>query len=242
MAKTSAAPLLLGAGAVAVMAAKGKKKKRPKGHWGIRVSKDCQLVEITNPVLFRDFLLGGYKELVEADPDLGVFQIASAMFGEVAPTCSPFPENPESPGVAELYSLIIKSLTGFMVADRNPKILAMMDNPESKEFSQWYDYWRNPPSPEIPEAPATEVAFASDLSQYRIGSDWYEGTVLPFVMAFVQANGAAQVYEAFITNRAVSIGRMILPIAELPAESPMIVQFIGQVQDAIARAVAETER
>jgi len=242
MAKASAAPILLGAGAVALAASKKKKKKRKRGHWGIRVSKDCQLVEITNMSLFRDFLLGGYKELTEIDPDLEIFQVADSMFGEVAPNCSPFPEHPESPGVAELYRVIVKAVTGLMVADRNPKILNMLENPRAKEFVKWFDYWRNPPSSEIPDAPANEVAFASDFSQFRIGKQWYAQTVRPFVMALVQAGNANQVYEAFIQNRAVAVGRVILPISELPAENPMVAQFIEQVHAAVDQALGEAGR
>jgi hypothetical protein len=228
----------LAGGAVALAASKKKKKKRKRGHWGIRISKDCQMVEVTNHLLFRDFLLGGYKELIEIDPDLDIFQVTDAMFGEVAPNCAPFPEEPESAGISELYNIIVKSVTGFMVADQNPKILNMIDNPRAKEFVAWYAYWRNPPNSELPEIPASEVGFASDFSQYRVGKQWYAETVRPFVMALVQAGNAKNVYEEFIENRAVSVGRMILPISELP-DVPMVVQFLEQVRAAIEQAAAE---
>ena len=240
MAKTSTAPLLLGAGAVALMATKGKKKKKGKrGHWGIRVSKDCQLVEITNMSLFRDFLLGGYDELIGIDPDLDIFQVADAMFGEVAPNCAPFPEHPESAGVAELYRVIVKSVTGFMVANRDPQIAEMINNPRAKEFVEWYAYWRNPPSSDLPSVPDNEVAFATDFSRYEIGSDWYAGTVRPFVAALAQAGNAGDAYQSFIENRAVAVGRVIIPIAELPEDTATVQQFIAEVQNAVNQALAE---
>lgn len=238
----SAAPILLGAGAAALIASKKKKKKKKRGHWGVRVSKNCQLVEITNMALFRDFLLGGYKELIGIDPNLDIFQVTDAMFGEVAPNCAPFPEKPESIGVAELYRVIVKAVTQFMVADRNPKIMNMIENPRAQEFVQWFDHWRNPPSSEIPDAPSNEVAFASDFSQFRIGKQWYAQTVRPFVMALVQAGNANQAYEQFINNRAVAIGRVLLPISALSADQPMVAQFLEQVHAAIDQALGEAGR
>lgn len=235
----STAPILLGAGAVAVLAS-SKKKKKKRGHWGIYVSKDCQRVEVTNQLLFRDFLLGGYKELIGIDPELDVFQVTDAMFGEVAPACSPFPENPESAGVVELYSIIVKSVTGFMVADQNPNILAMMKDPRAIEFAKWYYHWKNPPDSALPDIPADQVGFSSDYSNYEIGKQWYTGTVAPFVRNMKQSGNGNKAYKAFIENRAVSVGRMILPIAELPTDRPMVTQFLEQVKAAIEQALAES--
>lgn len=237
----SAAPVLLGVGAVAVLAT-SKKKKKKRGHWGIYVSKDCQRVEITNQLLFRDFLLGGYKELIDADSELDIFQIADAMFGEVAPHCAPFPENPESVGLVELYGIIVKAITGFMAADRNPKIMSMLNDPRAKEFAQWYEYWKNPPDSELPEVPSNEVGFSSDYSQYKIGKQWYEKTVLPFIQPMVRAGttDADSLYQAFIKNRAVAVGRLILPIVDLPQDVPMVLQFLEQVQAAVEQARAES--
>lgn len=235
----SAAPVLLGAGALAVLASSKKKKKGKRGHWGIYVSKDCQRVEITNQLLFRDFLLGGYKELIGIDPALDVFQVSDAMFGEVAPHCSPFPEHPESVGLVELYGIIVKAVTGFMTADRNPKVLQMLDDPRAKEFAQWYEHWKNPPDSTLPNTPSTEVGFSSDYSQYQIGKGWYDRTVVPFVHAMVQSGNTEQIYQAFIENRAVSVGRLILPIVDLPESQPMVVQFLEQVQAAVDQARAE---
>lgn len=237
----SAAPILLGATAVAVIASK-KKKKKKRGHWGIYVSKDCQRVEITNEILFRDFLLGGYKELIAADPELDIFQISDAMFGEVAPHCAPFPEEPKSLGIVELYKIIVRTVTGFMVADRNPKILNMVENPRAKEFVQWIEYWKNPPDSTMPEIPPDQAGFSSDFAQYKIGKQWYAQTVQPFVSAMMQAGtvDVDQLFQEFIENRAVSVGRLILPIAELPKDSPMVVQFLEQVRAAVEQARAES--
>ena len=243
MAKTSAAPLLLAGGAVALAVSKGKKKKKSaRGHWGVYVSRDCQKVEITKQTLFRDFVLGGYKELIGIDPDFDIFQISDALYGEVAPHCSPFPENPESPGLAELYRRIVAGVTEAMVTSRNPRVKEMMQSPRAKEFAQWYIHWRNPPSPEIPDAPASEVAFASDYSQFRIGKQWYAETVAPFVKALVKAGNANQIYDAFISNRAVVVGRALLPINTLPVSQPMVEQFLGQVRAAVDQALAESGR
>ncbi len=242
MAKTSAAPLLLGAGAVAFAASKGKKRKSKRGHWGVYVSKDCQTVEITNQMLFRDFVRGGYQELFDVDPNLDVLQISDALFGEVAPQCSPFPEEPESAGLAELYRSIVAGVTETMVETGNARIKGMLESPRAKEFAQWYMHWRNPPSSEIPDVPANEVSFASDYSQFRIGKQWYSETVQPFVMTLVQAGNAGNAYEAFINNRAVAVGRFLLPISELPAEAPMVAQFLEQVKTAVNQALAETGR
>ncbi len=237
----SAAPLLIGAGAIAVAATK-KKKKKKRGHWGIYISKDCQNVEITNSELFRKFVLGATKELIDIDPNLDILQVTDSLYGEVAPHCSPFPENPESPLLAELYKRIVAGVTDAMIRlGKSEQVKAMVGSARAGEFSQWYAHWRNPPSSQIPDTASSDVAFASDYSQYRIGNDWYAQQVVPFVEAMAQAGATQQtIYDEFLTNRAVLLGRFYIPIADMPKEQ-MVVQFLKQIQDAILKAFSEMQ-
>jgi len=248
MAKSST-PLLLGAGALAVAATRKKKKKRSKGHYGVRVSSDCKKVTFTNWELFQDFTLGAYAELMAADDSLSIVQVTEALFGEVAPQCAPFPEEPQSPAIAELYNVIIRLVTQHMAQDKRPQLAAFRDDPLAKEFLEWYRYWRNPPSPEIPQDfPDSEVAFSADLSAYEIGKNWYAKTVKPFVIAMVSAGNIPQgwgqprivgeIYDEFLANRAVVVGQFIMPIESLDKRA-MVPDFLDKVRDAIERATSE---
>ena len=87
----SALPLIVGAGAAAILLSKkksGKAKGGVAGRWGVRVSSDCQTVDIVDPELFNQFLFGAFNELVETDPSLSLIQMTDALFGDVAPGCS----------------------------------------------------------------------------------------------------------------------------------------------------------
>ena len=236
----SKAPLLIGAGAVALAATRKKKKRRKsRGHWGVSVSSDCQKVDIVNWELFFDFTHGAYAELMEADDSLSILQVSDALFGEVAPKCAPFPEEPESAQLAELYNAIIRMVTQHMAADKRPQLEAFRNDPRAKEFLEWYRYWRNPPSPKITkEFPDSEVAFSTDLSGYEIGPNWYAQTVKPFVLSLMKSGNADTAFEQFLDNRAVIVGNFTMPISAL-AKRGMVPDFLAKIEDAIARAKSE---
>lgn len=239
----SAVPLLVGAGALAVVAASKKKKSKSKGHvrWGIRISSDCKQVDVVDPKLFDQFLYGAFNEMVAADPEFSLIQITDALFGDIAPHCSGFPEEPESAQVAELYAVIARQIGMFMVWDPrlNVTMGSLIDDATKISFVDWYRAWRNYPSSDVPEAPASQVAFSSDLSSYDIGSKWYEETVLPFVAQSAAEGRVDSAFEDFVAFRGVKVGQFVMPISELPQDSPVVVEFLDTVEEAIDQAIAE---
>jgi len=245
MAKSSSAlPLVVG-GAALLVATSGKKKKKkssgPRSRWGVLVSKDCQTVKVVNPRLFDQFLYGAYEELVSIDSSLTLIQITDALFGEVAPDCAGFPEQPESSETAELYAVIARAIGSYLVTDPRTKdsMGSLIDEATQISFIDWYRGWRNYPSPELPDKPSNQVAFSSDLSKYEIGPNWFEETIRPFVQRGQDEGWIDSAYENFANNAGVVVGRFIMPIAELPQDDPVVQDFMMRLEEAIVKAQGE---
>lgn len=242
--KSSALPIVAGGAALLLLSSSKKKKKKssgPRSRWGVSVSKDCNTVTVVNQDLFNQFLYGAYDELVSIDPSLTLIQITDALFGEVAPTCSGFPEQPESSEIAELYAVIARAVGSYLVTDSRTKdsIGSLIDEATEISFVDWYIGWRNYPSPEIPDKPSNQVAFSSDLSGYDIGPSWFEENVRPFVQNGQNEGWIDSAYEKFIDSAGVMVGRFIMPIKELPQDVPSVKDFLSKVEEAIQAATAE---
>jgi len=239
--KTSALPILAGGAAVLLLAGKKKKKKSGNGgnvRWGIRVSPDCTKVDVVDVNLFHKFMFGAFNELVSADPSLTLIQMSDALFGDIAPNCSGFPEDPESAEVAELYAIIARNVGQFMVADPRVDLTmgALIDEATQISFTDWYRAWRNYPSSDVPEAPDNQVSFSSDLSTFKVGSNWYVDTILPFVGEAGAAGRLETAFEDFVGNRGVLVGKFVMPIAELPQDNETVVRFLNELQASVQQA------
>lgn len=245
MAKSSALiPLAAGAAVVAIAASSSKKKKKKslgKTRWGVRISNDCQVVDIVDGDLFEKFMLGAFNELVEADASLTLLQMTDALFGDIAPHCSGFPERPESADVAELFTVIARRVAQYMMEDPRVKVKAadLMDAETVAHFTDWYRAWRNYPSADIPAAPKEHVSFASDYSDYTIGPKWYENTVVPFVVAAAKDGTLATAAEDFVKSLGVLVGKFIIPIDELPKDKESVKDFYDKISKAVNTAIAE---
>lgn len=245
--KTSALPILAGGAAVLLLASGKKKKKKGNGapssktRWGIRISSDCKNVDVVDVELFHQFMFGAFNELVSADPRLTLIQMTDALFGDIAPDCSGFPEEPQSAQVAELYAVIARNIGQFMVADPRVDISmgGLIDDATKISFTDWYRAWRNYPSPDVPEAPVDQVSFSSDLSTFSVGSNWYTKTVFPFVTEAAHAGRLETVFEDFVKSRGVKVGQFVMPIADLPQDEESVIQFLNEVQSAIEQAEGE---
>lgn len=237
---TSALPILAGGAAVLFLAGGKKKKKKASGNvrWGIRISSDCSKVDVVDQKLFNQFMFGAFNELVEIDPSLSLIQMSDALFGDVAPNCSGFPEDPESAEVAELYAVIARNVVQFMLADPRLQISMgeLVDEATKISFTDWYRAWRNYPSADAPEAPSDQVSFSSDLSTFKIGSKWYTQTLLPFVKQAAEAGSLDSVFENFVASMGVLVGRFVMPISDLPQDEESVVRFLDEIQKAIQQA------
>jgi len=245
MAKNSALPLVAGGAALLLLGGKKKSKKKKSSssnvRWGVRVSKDCQKVEIVDPAYFDNFLRGAYEELIEIDSSLTLIQISDALFGEVAPNCSGFPETPESAEVAELYAVIARAVGAQLVQDPRTKdsIGSLVDEATQISFTDWYRAWRNYPSPETPSAPSGQVVFSSDLTTYKIGDSWYEEIVVPFVRAAKSEGRIDVAFQDFVEKAGVQVGQFVVPINELPQDSAAVEAFLSDLETAIQTAKQE---
>jgi hypothetical protein len=238
MAKGAAIPLIAG-GAALLLLSKGKKKtSTTRKTWGVRVNSDCSSVEIVDKERFYAFLNTGFRELADADPNLTFIQISDALFYEVAPHCTGFPGQPESGPVADLYAHITTVVGRLMIADarfKMPSLGALMGEAEDVSLTDWYRKWHNYPSSSLPTTPPSEVAFSSDLSRFKIGPDWYDKTVVPFVTE-AAAEGRLDTVLTDFMERGVAHGRLVTAISELPKTSPAVKTFLAEVEDAIQEA------
>jgi hypothetical protein len=240
--KSSALPLVAGGAALLLMS--GKKKKKKSGNdsrWGVSISSDCNTVSIVDPGLFDQFLYGAYDELASVDSGLRLIQITDALFGEVAPQCSGFPEQPESAEIAELYAVIARAVGSFMIVDpRNSETAgSIIDDATQISFIDWYRDWRNYPTSDVPDTLANQVAFASDMSNYKIGENWYEETVRPFVQAAHDEGRLEVAFADFANNRGVLVGKFVMPISGLPQSEVSTGAFINELEAAISQASSE---
>lgn len=239
----SALPLLAAGGAALLFVSSGSKKgkKKKKGRWGVSISGKCKTITVYDADLLMDFLFNAYKELMEADPDLTVLQVTDALFGDIAPNCSGFPEKPESPAVVEFYTFIARHVAMFMVDDPAKDVTPkdMVDEATSIAFDDWYKQWRNYPSAEVQQAPSSQVAFSSDLSDYKIGSDWYTQNIKPFAEQAKAENRVDSAFEDYVENRGVLVGSFIQPISELPEGKDAVEDFLDKLDAALERAFGE---
>lgn len=240
----SALPIIAAGGAALLLTSSGGKKKGKKGkrgRWGVGVSKDCKTITVYNSDLLMDFLFNAYKELIEADPDLKALQITDALFGDILPNCSGFPERPESPAVVEFYAFIARHVSMFMVDDPSISVTPkdMVDEATSIAFGDWYTQWRDYPTPELPSAPSDQVAFSSDFSSYKIGKDWYNNNIKPFVASELSDGRSDSIFEDYVDNRGVQVGKFVRVISNLPEDKKSVQEFLDKLEDAIDKAMDE---
>ena len=114
----------------------------------------------------------------------------------------------------------------------------LIDDATKISFIDWYRTWRNYPSPEIPAAPPSEVAFSSDYSSYEIGPDWYKQTIIPFTKNALKSDKIDTIFEDFIENHGVQVGQFVLPISDLPQDKPSVIDFLDKVEEAFDEAKA----
>lgn len=242
MAKSALPLIAAGGAALLFVSGSGKKgKKKKKGRWGVSITNKCKTITVYDADLLMDFLFNGYKELMDADPDLTALQVTDALFGDIAPHCSGFPEKPESPAIVEFYTFIARHVSMFMVDDPDKDVTPqdMIDQATSIAFDDWYKQWRNYPSSEIQDAPSSQVAFSSDLSKYEIGSDWYNENIKPFAQEAKAAGRADSAFEDYVETRGVLVGSFVEPISELPADKDTVDDFLDKLEDALDRTLAE---
>ena len=248
MAKSSMLlPVAAGGAALLLLSSSKKKKKsgKPAGRtrWGVRISNDCQTVDIVDPKLFERFTYGAFNELVDADKSLTLLQMSYALFGDIVEDkCSGFPERPESSDIAELFTVVMRRVAQYMIEDDRIKAGAgqLMDDETLEHFTQWYRAWRNYPSSDVPAVTAGHVSFASDYSDYQISPEWKKETVLPFVKGAVEdgADDISSIFESFKERIGVMVGKFIYPISELPTDKASVKGFLLKAQQAIKDAAA----
>lgn len=220
----SAAPLLLGAGALALFAA--QKKGGTKARFGLRVNGKCQ-VELIDDDKYKAFLRGGYLEEIEDNPGYGPFELADALFADVAPNCHHFPEQPESMDIYRLYMNILGHVSSFLVDDGRLEPGQVLELREDSEFAKWSEHNLETLGAKWGALPENQVGFAKDHSEYRVGEDWEEETLAPFVLQGKEEGlDNQEIYDAFVAKKNVMVGEhKFVRISDLPQNEPAVQEF-----------------
>ena len=223
MAKT-AAPILLGAGAIALLVSKKKGPTKPR--FGLRVTSSCR-VELVDEDKYKAFLRGGYLEEIEDNQGHGPFELASVLFTDVAPHCHHFPDEPESMDVYRLYLNILGHVSNFLVEDGKMKPAQILKLREDSDFSDWSERNLEALGAMWGAIPENQVGFAKDHSEYRVGEDWEEETLAPFVLQGKEEELDNQaIYDAFVAKKNVMVGEhKFVRIADLPQDKPAVQEF-----------------
>lgn len=233
----STAPLLLGAGALALFMAQKKPAGNKRSRFGIRVGDNCK-VEVLDEDRYRNFLKGSYLEEIADNPEAGPLEIAEVLFADLAPTCHHFPDQPESMDIYRLYVNVLNYVTNFLMQDG--KILPgdVLKIRESSGFNDWSKWNLEHLGGMWGSAPEDQVAFARDFSSFRVGPDWEEDTLAPFVMEGKKQNLTNQeIFDAFVARRAVLVGEhKYVAIKELPESSPVVQEFLERIIKGIEAA------
>jgi hypothetical protein len=230
----SAAPLLLGLGALALMA--GKKKTggvSGRTRQGVFVSTDCTQVEIRNQERLRNFINGAYRELREADPDLDWFELTDALFGDIAPDCGGYPEDPYSADVADFYAFMLRTVAYKLVEDNPANLVEIFTEDRIADFGSWYKIYAGGPPGDLPEnIPLDQVGFSPDFTQVYIGPQWESKTVIPYLQEKVKAGEAEEAIEMFMRDHNAAIGRQFVRFFDLPKQEPNVQTLHQKIQDA----------
>lgn len=231
----SAAPLLLGAGALALFAV--RKKGGTKARFGLRVNDKCQ-VEIIDEDKYKAFLRGAYLEEIEDNPGYGPLELADVLFADVAPHCHHFPEQPESMDVYRLYMNILGYVSGFLVDDGKMEPGQILELREDSDFAKWSEYNLETLGAKWGALPENQVGFAKDHSEYRIGKNWEEETLAPFVMQGKKEGLTNQeIYDAFVDKKNVMVGEhKFVRISDLPQNEPAVEEFEERIIKGIQAA------
>ena len=230
------APIVIGAGAIALLAG-GKKNGVGRTRFGVHVSKECA-VDIVDEDKYMTFLRGAYLEERADNPGYGPFEMAEALFTDVAPGCHHFPEQPETMDVFRLYLNILGHVSNFMVEDGTVKPSQILELREDSEFIKWSEFNEKHLGRMWGHLPEDQVNFAKDYSEYRIGPLWEEDNLAPFVIAGKNAGLSNQeIYDSFAAKRNVLVGETeFVRIADLPANAPAVQEFQNRIVEGIEAA------
>lgn len=231
----NAAPLLIGVGALALLAS-GKKKKAPskpgRTRHGVFVADDCSMVEIRSQEKLRNFLNGAYRELRETDPDLDWFQLTDALFGDIAPDCGGFPEDPQSADVAEFYAFVLRTVAYKLIGDKLGNIIDIITDDRVGEFGNWYKEYVGGLLSDLPEGiPEDQVGFSPDYTKFYVGPKWESRTLIPGLKNLI-SSGNENPVEMFMRTHNVALGRNFVRFIDLPPQEPNVQTVYNQIQTA----------
>lgn len=116
---------------VAGVFAPKKKKAKPLG---ITVTAQCSQFNITDPHLLRSRIREYVQRQAKAN-QLDPLAIAAGFMRQPGLKCTAYPANPRNPGEAELYFMVVETVTSIMEEDRQ---LSAADKMTIDDFAaQW---------------------------------------------------------------------------------------------------------
>lgn len=234
----SAAPILLGAGALALLAMSGKKSPSSKGgriRHGVFVSDDCKTIRVANYDRFRDYIRGGFNELHEDRPELDWFGIAHRLFDDIAPDCTGFPGAPASADTVMIWTTVLRMVGYLLVEDRLGNLINLVTDDRLQKLAEWTQAYGGGVPGDLPaDIPENQAGFSPNFSKSWIGPSWRSQTLIPFLESEKgEGTTGDAAYDRFVNNHNVAVGTYHLPIIELPGNEPKVQEFLERISTAV---------
>jgi hypothetical protein len=234
----SAAPLLLGAGAIALFAMGNKKSSPNKGgriRHGVFVSHDCKTIRVANYDRFRDYIRGGFNELHEGRPELDWFDISHRLFDDAAPDCTGFPGTPASADTVMLWTTILRMVGYLLAEEKLSNLIDIISDDRMAKLAEWTQAYGGGVPGDLPaDIPENQAGFSPDFSKSWIGPSWRSQTLMPFLESEKgEGRTGDAAYDRFVNNHNVAVGTYHLPIIELPGNEPKVQKLLERISTAV---------
>lgn len=240
MAKVSA-PLLLGVGAIALLAS----RKRGSGSGlgpgrmrnGVFSSADCKTLRVADYDRFNNFMRGGFAELRASGANLDNYAITDRMFRDTAPGCTGFPGVPESADVVMLYMTMMRMVAYQLVEERIANAIDIISDERNAALTAWVNEYGGGPPNELPgNVPEDQVGFSPNYKQRFVGPAWVANTLEPFMASEGQGGRFGDdAYDRFVNGHNVMVGTSFVPIVELPMNEAKVAEFLDRILEAASQ-------
>ena len=238
----SVAPLLIGAGAIALLATRKKKGAGTPAlgpgrmRNGVFVSADCKTIQVADYERVDNYVRGGFAEMREARPELDWFGIAERMFDDTAPNCTGFPGTAESAGVVMLYTTFLRLVAYQMVEERILNAIDIISDERNSKLGEWVTIYGGGPPADLPgNVPEDQVGFSPDFSKSFVGPSWISRTLQPFMAAEAeQGRTGDAAYDRFVNQHNVMVGSYFMPIVQLPMNESRVAMLLERIHEAAA--------
>ncbi len=217
--KINMLPLLAIAGGAALLLAKKSKvtaKLPSSGDHGVYVDAGCPNLKIGDEEMFESFITSHY----EAMRDGGVtdpFEIANAIFEEIAPDCPYYPNDMEGAGSIDIYSRLVAMASTSLWRDDVITMDDLKGHPNATDYTAWLN--EHKARYELPGG--NDVYIVGDGEGIIISQGWAQNVLFPFISksyaegSFIGKLPPVITYEFMASHDAILEDNTKIPLSDL---------------------------